>query len=175
MPLGERSYFRRETAEHRRLAFVPSSAALSEGVLCGLPLDLAPLGLKKEISLEKACAGLEWRFGGHLRLKKCQSPRKENRFGKCRFETGCRGIRPRLRGRTQGDKPSRNADFRRFSLIFADSDHSRLFLENEAFGKRRSSQKTADFRRKPQKTAGTRRKPQISVCPLRFVPLRAQP
>ena len=58
----------------------------------------------------------------------------------------------------------------RFSLIFADS---RLFLENKAFGKRRFSQKTADFRRKPQKTAGTRRKPQIGICPLRFVPLSA--
>ena len=59
---------------------------------------------------------------------------------------------------------------RRFSQIFADS---RLFPENKAFGKRRFSQKTADFRRKPQKTAGTRRKPQIGVCPLRFVPLSA--
>ena len=60
---------------------------------------------------------------------------------------------------------------RRFSLIFADS---RLFLlENEASGKRRFSQKTADFRRKPQKTAGTRRKPQIGVCPLGFVPSSA--
>ena len=67
-----------------------------------------------------------------------------------------------LRGQTEAK--------RRFSLIFADS---RLFLENEAFGKRRFSQKTADFRRKPQKTAGTRRKPQIGVCPLRFVPLSA--
>ena len=76
----------------------------------------------------------------------------------------------RLRGRTYGDKPSPNADSRRFSLIFADS---RLFPENEAFGKRRFSQKTADSRRKPQKPAGTRRKPQIGVCPLRFVPLSA--
>ena len=59
---------------------------------------------------------------------------------------------------------------RRFSLIFADS---RLFLENKAFGKRRFSQKTADFRRKPQKIAGTRRKPRIGVCPLRFVPFSA--
>ena len=58
---------------------------------------------------------------------------------------------------------------RRFSLIFADS---RLFPENKAFGKRRFSQKTADFRRETaEKTAGTRRKPQIGVCPLRFVPL----
>ena len=54
---------------------------------------------------------------------------------------------------------------RRFSMIFADS---RLFLENKAFGQRRFSQKTADFRRKPQKTGGTRRKPQIGVFPLRF-------
>ena len=77
---------------------------------------------------------------------------------------------PRLRGQTQGDKPSPSADFRRFSQIFADS---RLFLENKAFGKRRFSQKTADFRRKPQKAAGTSRKPQIGVCPLRFVPLSA--
>ena len=59
---------------------------------------------------------------------------------------------------------------RRFSLIFADS---RLFLENDAFGQRRLSQKTADFRRKPQENAGTRRKPQIGVCPLRLVPLSA--
>ena len=59
---------------------------------------------------------------------------------------------------------------RRSSQMFADS---RLFLGNEAFGKRRFSQKTAGFRRKPQKTAGTRRKPQIGVCPLRFVPLSA--
>ena len=59
---------------------------------------------------------------------------------------------------------------RRFSQIFADS---RRFLENEAFGKSRFSQETADFRRKPQKTAGTRSKPQIGVCPLRFVPLSA--
>ena len=59
---------------------------------------------------------------------------------------------------------------RRFSLIFADS---RLFLENKAFGKRRFSQKTADFRRKPQEPAENRRKPQIGVCPFRFVPLSA--
>ena len=45
-----------------------------------------------------------------------------------------------------------------------------FLIEKEAFGKRRFSQKTADFRRKPQKTAGTRRKPQIGVCPLMFVP-----
>ena len=75
-----------------------------------------------------------------------------------------------LKGRAEGDKPSPNADFRRFSQIFADS---RLSLENKAFGKRRFSQETADFCRKPQKTAGTRRKPQIGVRPLRFVPLSA--
>ena len=69
-----------------------------------------------------------------------------------------------------GDKPSPNADFSRFSLIFADS---RPFLENKAFGKRRFSQKTIDFRRKPLIFAGNRRKPQIGVCPLRFVPLSA--
>ena len=67
-----------------------------------------------------------------------------------------------LRGQTEPE--------RRFSRIFADS---RLLLENEAFWKRRCSQKTADFRRKPQKTAGARRKPLIGVCPLRFVPLSA--
>ena len=57
--------------------------------------------------------------------------------------------------------------------IFADSRRFSLFPRNKAFGKRRFSQKTADFRRNPQKTAGTRRKPQIGVCPLRFVPLSA--
>ena len=46
-------------------------------------------------------------------------------------------------------------------------------ITNKAFGKRRFSQKTADFRGKPQKTTGTRRKPQIGVRPLRFVPLSA--
>ena len=61
-----------------------------------------------------------------------------------------------LRGQTE--------PFRRFSLIFADS---RLFLENQALGKRRFSQETADFRRKLQKTAGTRR--------LAFVPLGSSP
>ena len=54
--------------------------------------------------------------------------------------------------------------FADFSLIFADS---RLFLENKAFGKRRFSQKTADFsqdfRRKPQDPAENRS--------LAFVPL----
>ena len=63
-----------------------------------------------------------------------------------------------LRGQTE---PKRG-----FSLIFADS---RLFLENIAFGKRRLSQKTADFHRKPQKTAENRRNPQktqIGVCRL---------
>ena len=74
-----------------------------------------------------------------------------------------------LRGTLKGTNlRGQTKHFRRFSLILADS---RLSLENEAFGKRRFSQKTADFRRKPQKTAGTRRKPQIGVCPLRFVPL----
>ena len=38
-------------------------------------------------------------------------------------------FRARLRGPTQGDKPSPNGDFRRFSLIFADSY---LFLENRS-------------------------------------------
>ena len=52
---------------------------------------------------------------------------------------------------------------RRFSQIFADS---RLFLENEAFGKtqifaenRRFSQETAENRRNPQKTADWRLSP----------------
>ena len=70
-----------------------------------------------------------------------------------------------LRGQTE---PKRT-----FSLIFADFCRFSFFLENKAFGKRRFSQKTADFRRKPQETAGTRRKLQIGVCPLRFVPLSA--
>ena len=52
---------------------------------------------------------------------------------------------------------------RRFSLIFADS---RLFLENEAFGKRRFSQKTADFRRKPLIFAGNRRNRRLAFVPL---------
>ena len=56
-----------------------------------------------------------------------------------------------LRGQTEP-----NADFRRFSLIFADSC---LFLENKAFGKRRLSQKTAENRRNPQKTADWRVSP----------------
>ena len=59
---------------------------------------------------------------------------------------------------------------RRFSLMFADS---RFFVEKEASGKCRFSQKTADFRRKPQETEGIRRKPQIGVCPLGFIPLNA--
>ena len=67
-------------------------------------------------------------------------------------------------------EPPLRSHFRWFSLIVPDS---RLFLENKALGKRRLSQKTADFRRNLQKTAGTRRKPQIGVCPLRFVPLSA--
>ena len=54
-------------------------------------------------------------------------------------------VRALLRGRTQRDKP-------RFSLIFADSC---LFLENKAYGKRRFSQKAADFCREAQKTART--------------------
>ena len=62
---------------------------------------------------------------------------------------------------------------RRFSQIFADFCRFSSFPRNKAFGKRRFSQKTTDFRRKPQKTAGNRRKPQIGVCPLRFVPLSA--
>ena len=62
---------------------------------------------------------------------------------------------------------------RRFSLIL--QILAFFFLENEAFGKRGFSQKTADFRRKPQITAGTRRTPQIGVCPLRFVPLKRGP
>ena len=57
----------------------------------------------------------------------------------------------------QTERP--NADFRQISA------DSRLFLENKAVGKRRFSQKTADFCRKPQNSAGTRRKPQIGVCP----------
>ena len=69
---------------------------------------------------------------------------------------------------------------RRFSQIFADSH---LLLENDAIGKRRPSQKTADSRRNPQKS-GTRRKPQktgarrnplIGVCPLGLLPLSAAP
>ena len=82
-----------------------------------------------------------------------------------------RFFRARSKKRTQGDKPSPNADSRWFSLIFADS---RLFLENEAFGE------TQIFRRKPLIFAGDRRKLQepeenrkIGVCPLRFVPLSA--
>ena len=68
-----------------------------------------------------------------------------------------------LTGSASGDKPkgtnrAQNAVFADFSPILADS---RLLLENEAFGKRRVSQKTADFRRRPQKTAGTRRRPQM--------------
>ena len=63
----------------------------------------------------------------------------------------------------------------RLSLIFADFCRFSPFLENEAFGKRRFSQRTADFRRKLQKTAGTRRKPQIGGCRLRFVPFISAP
>ena len=48
-----------------------------------------------------------------------------------------------------------------------------FFLENEAFGKRRFSQKTAGNRRKSQETAETRRKPQIGIGPLGFVPSSA--
>ena len=56
--------------------------------------------------------------------------------------------RKRLRGRTyKGTNRALFADFRRFSLILPFS------LENKAFGKRRFSQKTTDFRRNPQKTA----------------------
>ena len=58
----------------------------------------------------------------------------------------------------------------RFSQLFTDS---RFSTENEAFGKRRFSQETVDFRRNLQKTSATRRKPQIGVGPLRFVPLSA--
>ena len=94
---------------------------------------------------------LFWRCGNH------PHPHKIGRF---LSQGALKGTN--LRGQTEPK--------RRFSLIFADS---RLFPENKAFGKRRFSQKTADFRREPQKTAGTRRKPQIAVCPLRFVPFSA--
>ena len=45
---------------------------------------------------------------------------------------------------------AQNADFRRKPQIFADSP---LLLEIQAFGGRRTPQRTADFRRKPQETA----------------------
>ena len=51
--------------------------------------------------------------------------------------------------------------------IFADFADFRLFPENKAFGKRRFSQKTTDFRRKPQEPAENRR--------LAFVPLDSSP
>ena len=46
---------------------------------------------------------------------------------------------------------------RRFSQIFADFCRFSPFLENEAFGNRRFSQKTVDCRRKPQEPAENRR------------------
>ena len=68
-------------------------------------------------------------------------------------------------GRVKGTNLSRQT-------IFADS---RLSYKNKAFGKRRFSQKTADFRRKPQIFAETRRKLQIGVLSPWVSPLQHGP
>ena len=60
---------------------------------------------------------------------------------------------------------SKNADFRRFTLL----------LEIPAFGGRRKPQKTADFRRKPKIFAENRRKPQIGLRHLRCVTFSSAP
>ena len=69
---------------------------------------------------------------------------------------------------TKVTESAQNADFRMKPQIFADSP---LLLEIQAFGGRRFSQKTADFRRKRRFFAENRRKPQIGLRHLRSVTL----
>ena len=74
---------------------------------------------------------------------------------------------PLLKGNCKGQATrDKRSQVRSFSQIFADFCRFSLFLGSAAFGRRRSSQKTADFRRKPQETADFRRNPFVpfSLC-----------
>ena len=144
-----------------------------QGALQGTPKNLLRLFFRNNLARQKITSKIKITsrgyfyacfkgslFGGSLKIT---SENKSNFKAKNSLK---RFLGTNLRGQTECK--------RRFTQIFADLlADSRLLLENKAFGKRRFSQKTADFRRNPQKAAGTRRKPQIGVCPLRFVPLSA--
>ena len=108
-------------------------------------------------------------FNEHPRAHPMRThPKSGLRVSVCSFSS----CRPMNQGALKGTNLRGQTEPKcRFSQIFADS---RIFLENNAFGKRRFSKIFADFCRRPQKPAENRGLAFVPLGP-RFVPLSAAP